>query len=532
MTTDIKNTLANKLWRLQNIYKIRDKNKNLITFKLNNIQNIIYNDIKDQIPIRHYIIKSRQVGISTFFILWWLDDTIFHKNTITGILAHKWESLHHLWGIIDIAIRHLPEQLKPQLSEDTKHSLYFEQIESRIFISLSIRSTGIHNLHISEWCFCKDNEVRTTLGAISPNTNVTGESTGNGIANDGYITYQEAKLKENEYKPLFFPWFFQEEYQLPIIEHNPQELLDKLKPEEKQLKKLMIEKYQMELKPEQLLWRRQAQKRLKDIFRQEYPETDEDAFITSGMHYFNVEKIMALLKEARLYYNKNKYQEEADRYICFELPQAGNVYCAGADTSEGVNDYCVLKIINVTKRRESFIFRSRCGVKTFYKQCDYWCRKYNNALLAVENNFPGNAVLLGLSEDCRYPNLYEQRETTRVLSKMTDKPKVKLGWQTTSASRNLMLTEFKYFIEDEDDVDVNNFAPEYSIYDMELLKEMLTFINNDGKYEAEQNKNDDIIFASAIATQVYKILRPKHEHVMSASSSNIEIGNTFESANF
>ena len=517
------------MYRMEHLYKIKDKRHNLVTFKFNNAQQQILRSIQDQKPIRHTSIKARQEGVSTFWLLWWLDDTMWTQNTTTGILSHKWESLNHLWSIITLAYKNLPPDLQAPLGEESKRALYFHELESKIFISLDIRSTGLHNLHISEWCWCKDNEVKATLGAVSPYTNVSGESTGNGVANDGYLTYQDAKTGDNEYRHLFLPWFIQDEYQLPLNEITHEQIMNSLSEEEKKLQKIMYKEHNLILKPEQVLWRRQTKRRLKDLFPQEFPETDEDAFITSGQHYFNLKKTMTLLKEARLYHKDNPPVEVTDRYTMFERPDPRCIYGAGADTSEGVIDYCVLKIINVTTRKEVFVFRSRCGVKTFYKQCDYWCRQYNNCLLAVENNFPGNAVILGLQEDCRYNNLYEKRDTTRVLSKMKDKPKVKVGWQTSSATRNLMLTELKCFIEDEDDIDENNFAPEYSIYDEGLLREMLTFINNSGKYEAEQGKNDDVIIASAIATQMYKILRPKQVRTSTSKGFGIAIGKPYES---
>ena len=63
----------------------------------------------------------------------------------------------------------------------------------------------------------------------------------------------------------------------------------------------------------------------------------------------------------------------------------------------------------------------------------------------------------------------------------------------------------KYFIEDDEDVDVNNFNPVFTVYDIFLLMEMLSFVKNNDKYEAEAGKHDDMIFATAIAVQLYKI---------------------------
>lgn len=437
-------------------------------------------------------------------MLWWLDETIFTPNVTTGILAPKWELLHHLWGIIELAYKTFPEKL--DIRQESARAIEFAHNNSKIFISLSIRSTALHNLHISEWCFCKDEEVRATLGACSPLTNISGESTGNGVGNDGYITYQDAKTKDNEYKQRFIAWFLQEDYRLPLNEIEPHSIMNNLESDERKLQELMQKEYNLNLEPEQVLFRRQKKRQLKDLFAQEYPETDEDAFITSGTHFFNINKWLTLYKEAREWHKKELWYEKTDNYIAFEQPNRRDIFCAGADTSEGVEDYSVLKIINVTKQREAFVYRAKCGVKTFYHECDKWCRAYNNALLAVEDNNTGHAVLLGLEEDCKYNNLYKETNVTR-MAIQKGQIKVKLGWHTDTLSRTLLLTDLKYAIEDDDNIDDTNFLPEFMVFDLDLLREGLTFIKNNNKYEAEVGKNDDDIFATGIAFQMYKKIR-------------------------
>jgi len=499
--TDRQKKIADKYWRLQHLYKIKDKNKRIINMKFNRVQQIIANDILHQHPIRHFTLKYRQAGVSTFWLLYYLDDTIFHRNVTTGILAHKWESLTYLWDIIKLAFKYLPDRIKPRLGTESAKALEFKDINSKIFISLSVRSAGLHNLHISEWCFCRDEEIEATLGATSPLTNISGESTGNGVGNHGYFTYQDGKTGDNEYKVRFFPWFFQDEYRLPLKGMDPEYIMRNLNQEEKELQKLLREEYSMELEPSQVLFRRQKKRTLKSTFPQEYPETDEDAFITSGSHFFNNKKLLALLNEAREWHREEKYFKKTDDYICFEPPNKEDFFVAGADTSEGVDDYSVLKIINVTKRREAFVYRARCGIKEFYQVCNEWGRKYNNALLAVEDNNTGHAVLLGLVEDCKYPNLYKERKATRLKK---DKIKFKLGWHTDKISRTLLLNDLKYAIEEDDNIDVDHFLPEFTIFDLNLLKEGLTFIKNNTKFEAEAGKYDDDIFATGIAFQLYK----------------------------
>jgi hypothetical protein len=486
---------------MQSLYKIKDKQKRIINLKFNDAQWQIVKDIAHQNPIRHFAIKTRQIGISTFWLLWWLDEAIFEENVNCGILAHKWDSLVHLWSIIELAYRSFPEQL--ELKQESARALEFVHNNSKIFVSLSIRSTAVHNLHISEWCLCKDEEVKASMGATSKYTNISGESTGNGIGNDGYETYQDARMGNNEFTPRFIAWFLHNEYTLPLKDMSEASIMRGLSEEERRLQKLMKRDYNQDIQPGQVLFRRQMKRKLKNMFPSEYPETEEDAFITSGEHFFNLKKIIELSKEAKEWIDKENYYERGDDYICFEEPNKRDVFVAGADTSEGSNDNSALKIINVTKRREAFTYKAKCGYKKFYKICDHWCRKYNNALLAVEDNNTGHAVLLGLEENCKYPNLYQESNVTRII-KDSKKIKTKLGWHTDKFSRPAMLADLRLGIEDDEDVEITDFLPEITFYDTHLFTELYNFVRiSKDRYEALEGKTDDTIFATAIAFQLY-----------------------------
>ncbi len=66
------NYLISKLWRLNNLYTIVDKYGNKIRFKMNLSQHRVYADC-----LRHprlIILKSRQQGISTFWLVNFFDD--------------------------------------------------------------------------------------------------------------------------------------------------------------------------------------------------------------------------------------------------------------------------------------------------------------------------------------------------------------------------------------------------------------------------------------------------------------------------
>jgi hypothetical protein len=511
---ELKDNYLNRWWRLQNLYKIRDKNKHLSNLRFNAIQTHIIKDVIPDLvagrPIRHWDLKYRQGGVSTFWLLFWLDDTIFTPNTISGVLADKHDNLRKLMKIIRMGWETMPERLRPELADDSKERLSFAHNNSEMFAALSIRSTALHNLHISEWCFCADDEIRATLGAISPMTNVTGESTGNGIGNDGYETYQDAVKGLNGYKARFSPWFIQAEYRVELNGIDGARVMADLNADEKKLQALMLKKYRMTLQPEQVLWRRGMKRALKEMFPQEFPETDQDAFLASGTMFFDSAKIQALYKEARDWWEKTSPHArdgELDQWVQFYPPQKGHIYAAGADTQEGGPDYAVLKIIDVTARREAFVFRGRVGVKKFYRVCNEWGRAYNDALMGVERNNHGHAVLLGLEEDCRYPNMFEEGmmgPPTRM--KINEVPKKKLGWNTSEQTRALMLDHMKMAAEGDPDDDVDNFEPTFTILDKDFLSEALTFKEIEGKFQAVPGKTDDDVIATSIANQMYQLV--------------------------
>lgn len=500
--------MKDKIWRVQNLYKIKTKRRKASLMKFNRVQQGIVDSIFNMRPIRKFDLKTRQQGVSTFWLLWWLDDTLFTPNTNSGILAHKLESLNYLMEIVRFAHATMPANLRLPTIGDNKTEMAFKYNNSKIFSSLSIRSTALHNLHISEWCLCKDVEIEATLGACSEWTNISGESTGQGVGNHGYDTYQEARRGDSidKFKASFWPWFIQEEYEIPCDLTLKQMVLTRA---ETAIQKVMKDDWKMELTPGKLLWYRNMSKRVRGIMKQEYPTTEDDAFLTSGVKFFNVKKLHALLKEAELFNRDNPPWREEEDFIAFTKPEPGEIYAAGADTQDEGADFSVLKILNVSTRKEAFRYRARCGIKTFYRVCNDWGRAYNNALLAVERNNHGHAVLLGLEENCGYPKLFKDDAQTRldrkiyVGKKPRALPEPKFGWLTTSITRPLMLDQLKASVEGEDEADEVHFEPEFSIRDREFLQECLTFEEVTGKFQAIEGAYDDNVFATALAFQMY-----------------------------
>src|SRR5690606_37607220 len=153
----------------------------------------------------------------------------------------------------------------------------------------------------SEVAFFPDAKT-TMLGLLQavpdqPNTLVVLESTANGVGDWFHEMWQKAEKGENEFTPIFLPWFIQPEYTRPFrTEAEREQFIQEVEATHVDAngetvytyEKQLMEKH--DLTYEQLNWRRWtiANKCQGDeiLFMQEYPSTPEEAFISSGRPVF------------------------------------------------------------------------------------------------------------------------------------------------------------------------------------------------------------------------------------------------------
>ena len=143
--------LTSKLWRLNNIYTIVDKHGDAIPFKMNYAQLRVY-----AAYLKHprlIILKSRQQGISTFWLLCFFDDAIFSDNYNIGLMAQGADEAQTLLERVKFSWLHLDDEIKNflQIGNDKDNAKAFSFTNgSSIFIRTSFRSATLQRLHISE----------------------------------------------------------------------------------------------------------------------------------------------------------------------------------------------------------------------------------------------------------------------------------------------------------------------------------------------------------------------------------------------
>ena len=222
---DFGRRLASKLFRMNTLYQIVDKAGRKVQYKMNYAQHKVHADSLKH--ARLIILKSRQQGISTKYLIDFFDDAMFTPDLSIGLMLQDKDSAHrmltrvkNLWDTFDPDIKQL---LGISVTVDNVSTIGFSN-GSIILIKTSFRSDTLHRLHISEFGAIAENypkkaeETETgSLQAIAPNNPCVIESTAKGH-NRFYKRWEAAvsaqtdsdlrkvPLPPQSFKPIFLSW--------------------------------------------------------------------------------------------------------------------------------------------------------------------------------------------------------------------------------------------------------------------------------------------------------------------------------------
>jgi hypothetical protein len=134
------------------VYKIENKEGELISFEMKYAQQVVYANY-----LRHprlLILKSRQQGISTFWLLFFFDSILVNDNSKYGLMAQGLKEAKTLKERIVRAWEQIPDGLKEFLgvkTEKVNSDEFSLTNDSKIYIATSFRSGTLQGLHISEF---------------------------------------------------------------------------------------------------------------------------------------------------------------------------------------------------------------------------------------------------------------------------------------------------------------------------------------------------------------------------------------------
>jgi hypothetical protein len=231
----------------------------------------------------------------------------------------------------------------------------------------------------SKWDRTSDAKAGFLGSMVQDGTAVhTIDGTGQGIGNSFYGEYQKAKAGESAYMSHFFG--------IHDHDYSPQHLADE----------------RAMLGPR--------------LFKQEFPETDDDAFLRGDNTFFDPDLIKA---------------RSADKYLCDLLPYdelMARVVVISVDCAGGFpnSDYSVIKIRDLESGHETRPpIRKRMGPREIANRIKALFDDGFVGVIAVERDAHGEATILELQNLGLGSYLYRHREPNKELSDC------KIGWPET-----------------------------------------------------------------------------------------------------
>jgi len=489
--------------------KIRTKVGEIVNLILNRVQKRFLARVIAQLQttgkIRFVILKGRQQGLSTVvsaFIYWWASQRTGQKGLV---IAHKAESTAALFNMYKRAHDHMPAMLKPGTKYSSKKELVFDKIDSGVIIATAggdgiARGETLQCMHLSEVAFWQKNFAKENFNGLIKALPVGAgmcfvESTANGITGQFHDLWEGAVSGQNDFEPFFSAWFESDEYRLPIPEGFVMTLDEHA----------LAEKH--DLDEEQIYWRRKEVGRDGiEFFKQEFPCTPDEAFLTTGRPVFNTEIVHEMRENAPSPICRMTAEPDGeDKLRMVEDPRGelkvyrkredNESYYIGADVAVGIkdpdkSDWCCAQILDGQKRQVA-VWRGQVTPDHYARILNCLGYYYNGAMIAPERNGHGLLVCVRLWKDLNYPNCFTDLKE----GELADRETLNIGFQTNVSSKPLIIDKLRGEVRTQ----------EIAIYDHTTLSEMLSFVvTESGKMEAEQGCYDDTVMALAIANHIHE----------------------------
>lgn len=300
----LKTKLADRNWRLNNLYYIKTESGERTKFKLNWAQDKFYKTLW----FFNVVLKARQLGFTTFILIYFLDSCLFNRDHAAGVIAHTREDAEDLFkNKVKFAYDNLPEWIKAEISatQDTARKIEFSN-GSSITVGTSLRSGTYQKLLISEYGKIsarypdKAAEIKTgALNTVHAGQQIFVESTAEGKHGEFYQLVTLARQLEQEQRKLtpldpkfhFYAWWQHPGYRLGESDiANTSINLEFIEYFNG------LESIGIKLEPGQKAWYVKKAAIQGDLMKREFPSTPDEAFEASleGAYYT---KQMALVRK-------------------------------------------------------------------------------------------------------------------------------------------------------------------------------------------------------------------------------------------
>jgi hypothetical protein len=408
------------------------------------------------------VLKGRQIGISTLvagYSLWML---LFHSDKNILVIATKQETAKNLVTKVRYMHANLPVWLRGTAIEDNKLSMRFangSQIKAVARSKDAGRSEALSLLILDEAAFIDGaDEIWTAAQAtLSTGGKAILLSTPNGVGNFFHKMWLQAEEGSNNFNPILLDW--------------------RVHPERDQE------------------WR----DRQTEILGEMQSSQEHDAsFIFSGNTVVNPE-IIEFYRNTFVQEPLSKQGFDGNLWI-WEYPNATSTYIAAADVARGDGmDYSTIHIIDAERSIQVAEYKGKLPTKEFGNLMVSLATEYNDALLIPDNSSIGwNSIqqvidrgyknLFYMSSDLHYVDVENQIVNRNIISEKNLKP----GFTISMRTRPLIIGKLEEYMREQS----------ITIRSIRTVTELETFIWKNGRAEALDGYNDDLVMALGIGLWV------------------------------
>lgn len=463
---------------------IQHPKRGRVLFDLYDYQDKTIQDFQDN--QYNIILKGRQIGISTAVACYALWMMLFYRDKNVLVIATKQDTAKNLVTKVRFAFENLPVWLQSPCIENNKLSIRFKngsQIKAVAASADSGRSEALSLLIMDEAAFI--NNAKEIWVSALPTLSTGGKavliSTPNGVGNFFHQKYSEAiqdisdvKIDDNGINEDF--------------KFNPIKLDWRVHPERDAVWRAKMGALQGE---------RDA--------RQEY----DAEFIGSGNTVIDADLIE--LFASRTLPPKEKLGPDGNVWV-WEYPKPSKSYAVIADVARGDgSDYSTFHILDIEECVQVAEYKGKIDTTDFAHLLIVWSTQYYDALLVVERENIGWAVLQEIINR-GYKNLFYMSKDRQVIEiernlngrYWAEEKKLVPGFSTTVKTRPLIVSKLDTYMRsalpllssNEDMHSEAEFA--ITIRSIRTIEELRVFIWDNGKAQAQQGYNDDLVMALGI----------------------------------
>ena len=321
MIDEYAHLLKDPWFRLNHLYKIVTKNRILLDFKPNNVQRSMF----ENKHTRNVVLKARQLGSSTFWSIYLLDQALFNDNYRAGIIGYSLDNARSIFRILKTAYDNLPTEIKKlaPLVKETATEIEFAH-GSSVKVSTTMRGSTLNALVISElgrtaahYPAKADEILAGCLNTLPSNAFVVIESTAEGAQGAFYDICESSipigskkQMTDLDWRFHFFPWHCFDEYQMDDSSYEIPDEHTKYFTE-------LRENQAVDLTHLQKVWYSKTALVLQDKIRSEYPSTAKEAFWKNSEAFYYMSNISKA--EANDQITRVPWQEHLPVYTSWDL---------------------------------------------------------------------------------------------------------------------------------------------------------------------------------------------------------------------